>query len=52
MKNIKKTGHKTSKFLSMVMHLFKTFSYTVAWLGRSPGEGNGNHSRTRAWKIP
>ena len=25
---------------------------SILGLGRSPGEGNGNHSSTLAWKIP
>ena len=25
---------------------------SIPGLGRSPGEGNGNHSSTLAWKIP
>ena len=24
---------------------------SIPWLGRSPGEGNGNHSSILAWKI-
>ena len=24
---------------------------SIPWSGRSPGEGNGNHSSTLAWKI-
>ena len=24
----------------------------IAWLGRSPGAGNGTHSSILAWKIP
>ena len=25
---------------------------SIPGLGRSPGEGNGKHSNTRAWRIP
>ena len=25
---------------------------SIPWLGRSPGEGNGTHSSTLAWRIP
>ena len=27
-------------------------SGSIPWSGRSPGEGNGNHSSILAWKIP
>ena len=25
---------------------------SISWLGRSPGEGNGNHSSIPVWRIP
>ena len=53
MKNIKKTGHKTSKFLSMVMHLFKRHFLILLLDWEEPLEKEmATHSRALAWKIP
>ena len=45
---------ETSLVAQMVKHLptMRETWVRSPGLGRSPGEGNGNHSGTLAWKIP